>query len=280
MKLSDIILISDLDGTLVPRGGRISRENINALSELEKNGAVFSIATGRTPEAARGYVSELPITGPSVFFNGAMLYDWTAGQVMKICPLESDGDKGLWPRFAAYCKDVLQEACIEIYTEDICHIITEKAHDDPRLSKEFYRYTHGELEALSDLSKTPWLKFFVCDTPENLRKVEQAAEEFGISRYANGFYSEANYYEFVAKGISKGSMLRSIRELAAYHGKKIIALGDYMNDKEMLELADLSIVPQNAHEALKNQADFIGCPVEENLLVWVKEHQEEILGRL
>lgn len=280
MTLRDIIIISDLDGTIVPRGGRVSKENTEALYRLEAQGAAFAIATGRTPEAARGYVADLPITGPSVFFNGAMLYDWRAGSVIKICPLSSGEEKDLWPRFAAYCKDTLQEACIEVYTEETCHIITEKAHDDPRLSKEFYRFTHGTLKELSDLGETPWLKFFVCGTPENLRQVEQAAVKFGLTAYANGFYSEANYYEFVAKGVSKGSMLQAIRQLPAYQGKKIIALGDYMNDEEMLKAADIAIVPENAHEALKETADFVGCSVEENLIVWIEKHQEEILAKL
>ena len=33
----------------------------------------------------------------------------------------------------------------------------------------------------------------------------------GTAPLANGFYSEDNYYEFVAKDVSKGSMLADIR---------------------------------------------------------------------
>ena len=70
------MLITDLDGTLIPRGGIVSAENRAAVRAFVNGGGHFGIATGRTPEAAGGYVKELPINAPCVFFNGSMLYDW------------------------------------------------------------------------------------------------------------------------------------------------------------------------------------------------------------
>ena len=46
------LIISDLDGTLIPRGGVISEENKEALQRFVAGGGRFAIATGRTPEAA------------------------------------------------------------------------------------------------------------------------------------------------------------------------------------------------------------------------------------
>ncbi|HAQ55147.1 MAG TPA: haloacid dehalogenase, partial [Anaerovibrio sp.] len=82
-KYTGKMIISDLDGTLIPRGGVISPENKAAIEEFVKGGGSFAIATGRTPEAAAGYVKGLPINAPSVFFNGAMLYDWEQKKVIK-----------------------------------------------------------------------------------------------------------------------------------------------------------------------------------------------------
>ena len=67
------ILLSDLDGTLIPRGGRVSEGNRAAIERFVRGGGRFGVATGRTPEAAGGYISGLSIGAPSVFFNGAML---------------------------------------------------------------------------------------------------------------------------------------------------------------------------------------------------------------
>ena len=271
-KYTGKMIISDLDGTLIPRGGVISAENRQAIADFVAEGGLFAVATGRTPEAAAGYVEGLPINAPSVFFNGAMLYDWAAKKVLKTMPLTAGDMDNLWPAFAAKALAEFPEACIEVYTADNCHIITPEANDDPRLPHEYYRYVHTDLAKLTDTLKTPWLKFFACDKHEHLEKYVALAEKMGVAPLANGFYSEDNYYEFVAAGVSKGTMVEEIRKLPEWQGYRIIAAGDFLNDNEMLQLADVGVASGNAHEMTKAAADVIGCTVEEHLMPWIIEH--------
>ena len=266
-KYTGKMIISDLDGTLIPRGGVISAENRQAIADFVAEDGLFAVATGRTPEAAAGYVEGLPINAPSVFFNGAMLYDWAAKKVLKTMPLTAGDMDNLWPAFAAKALAEFPEACIEVYTADNCHIITPEANDDPRLPHEYYRYVHTDLAKLTDTLKTPWLKFFACDKHEHLEKYVALAKEMGTAPMANGFYSEDNYYEFVAKHVSKGAMVASIREQLP--GVEIIACGDYLNDNEMLAEADIGVAAANAHPETQKVAKYVGCAVEENLLAWV-----------
>ena len=271
------MLITDLDGTLIPRGGIVSTENRAAVQAFVDGGGHFGIATGRTPEAAGGYVKELPINAPCVFFNGSMLYDWDKQQVLATRPLPptADGDKTIWPRFAQACLEHFREACIEIYTADNCHIISPAAYDDPRLPHEYYKYEHCTIDKLADIEQTPWLKFFVNADPAELRQLEQLAADFGIRQLANSFYSEINYYEFVAKGASKGSMLEEVRNLPAYQSMTIIASGDYLNDNEMLQIADIGVASANAHEQTKAAADRVGCDAQDHLMAWIMENVVE-----
>lgn len=263
------LIISDLDGTLIPRGGIISKENKEAIGHFVSEGGLFAIATGRTPEAAAGYVEGLPINAPSVFFNGAMLYDWQAGQVLKTLPLTAGDEQNLWPAFAREALRRFPEACLEVYTQDNCHVVTPEENDDPRLPHEYYRYAHTALEQLTDTAKTPWLKFFACDKHEHLEEYVKLAEKMGAAALANGFYSEDNYYEFVGREVSKGAMLSHVREMLP--GIEIIACGDYLNDKEMLEAADISVAPENAHEDIRKAARLQGPAVEDHLIAWLME---------
>lgn len=268
------MIISDLDGTIIPHGGVVSEANKRAIESFRAGGGHFGIATGRTPEAAAGYLGGVAITAPSVFFNGSMLYDWQHERVLVTRPLTAQGAPDLWPHFAAFCLERFPKACIEVYTQDDCHIISNPANDDPRLPHEHYRYCHSDLADLADVRKTPWLKFFVCADPADLRELEREAEVFGTAACSHHFYSEANYHEFVAKGVSKGSMLEAIRKMPAFSQTKIIALGDYLNDRELLEAADIGIASGNAHDELKALADFTGCRAEDDLIVWLLERFE------
>lgn len=273
------MIISDLDGTIIPHGGCVSEANKRAIESFLAGGGHFGIATGRTPEAAAGYLDGVSITAPSIFFNGSMLYDWQAGKVFVTKPLTQAGAPDLWPRFAALCLERFPKACIEVYTQEDCHIISNPRYDDPRLPHEHYRYCHSDLADLADVRKTPWLKFFVCADPADLRELEREAEVFGTAACSHHFYSEANYHEFVAKGVSKGSMLEAIRKMPAFSQTKIIALGDYLNDRELLEAADIGIASGNAHDELKALADFTGCRAEDDLIVWLLEHLDRLTGK-
>lgn len=132
---------------------------------------------------------------------------------------------------------------------------------------------------MADVRKTPWLKFFVCADPADLRELEREAEAFGTAACSHHFYSEANYHEFIAKGVSKGSMLEAIRQMPEFSQTKIIALGDYLNDRELLEAADIGIASGNAHDELKALADFTGCRAEDDLIVWLLEHFDRLTGK-
>ena len=273
------MIISDLDGTIIPHGGCVSEANKRAIESFLAGGGHFGIATGRTPEAAAGYLDGVSITAPSIFFNGSMLYDWQAGKVFVTKPLTQAGAPDLWPRFAALCLERFPKACIEVYTQEDCHIISNPRYDDPRLPHEHYRYCHSDLADLADVRKTPWLKFFVCADPADIRELEREAEVFGTAACSHHFYSEANYHEFVAKGVSKGSMLEAIRQMPEFSQTKIIALGDYLNDRELLEAADISVASGNAHEDLKALADATGCRAEDDLIVWLLEHFDQLTGK-
>ena len=132
------MLISDLDGTIVPHGRAISAANAEAIRAFVAGGGLFGIATGRTPEAAGGYIRGLPITAPSIFFNGSMLYDWQARKVLARRPLQGAEDSPhIWPRFADECLKMFPQACVEVYTEDACCIVSPEENDDPRLVREF-----------------------------------------------------------------------------------------------------------------------------------------------
>ena len=72
-RYDDILLISDLDGTIIPLYEGISEENVRAVNAFTAAGGAFAVATGRMPASALPYLDGMTVSAPSIFFNGALL---------------------------------------------------------------------------------------------------------------------------------------------------------------------------------------------------------------
>ena len=68
-KLSDLLLVSDIDGTLMNFPAPIPPRNIEALRRFTAAGGRFSVATGRSIASARPYVEQLPVNAPCILYD-------------------------------------------------------------------------------------------------------------------------------------------------------------------------------------------------------------------
>lgn len=80
--LSNIFLITDMDGTLLPENKILSDRDKSAIKQFIKDGGKFTIATGRTLQSAEKYIKELEIELPVILYNGSLIYDTHTDDVM------------------------------------------------------------------------------------------------------------------------------------------------------------------------------------------------------
>jgi hydroxymethylpyrimidine pyrophosphatase-like HAD family hydrolase len=67
------------------------------------------------------------------------------------------------------------------------------------------------------------------------------------------------FLEFATVGVSKASGLEFLAERLGFARERTIAFGDGENDVELVEWAGYGIAVENAHERVKEVADWI-CP--------------------
>ena len=72
-----VMLISDMDGTLLNKDGNISEKNIEAIREFVSLGGRFTVATGRMKKGVEKFLDRLPINAPAIIFNGSSIYDFS-----------------------------------------------------------------------------------------------------------------------------------------------------------------------------------------------------------
>ena len=82
MNFKDVLIVTDLDGTLLDDEKNIAAEDIAAINDFRSKGGLFAAATGRGVAMARRIIDELDITTPCVIFNGAAVYDFKADKFL------------------------------------------------------------------------------------------------------------------------------------------------------------------------------------------------------
>ena len=81
--LSDILIITDVDGTLLREKDGISEGNLEAIKRFTDKGGHFTVSTGRAIDVAKPLLERIPINTPSVHINGGYFYDWEKDQIIE-----------------------------------------------------------------------------------------------------------------------------------------------------------------------------------------------------
>jgi hydroxymethylpyrimidine pyrophosphatase-like HAD family hydrolase len=95
-----------------------------------------------------------------------------------------------------------------------------------------------------------------CDNSPLLSIIRELRKSSIWSEFGSFYLSSCGTLEFSNKGISKGSMVTHVIDELQIDPKRTLAIGDGLNDKEMLEIAAYSAAMGNASEKLKEIADL------------------------
>lgn len=258
-RYQDFFLISDIDGTLANNDHRVSEKNKETIADFVAQGGHFAVATGRTQRNVVPYMTGLTINAPCILYNGGALYSWQEKRFLKTKHLESGDLAG----FLRHCIALFPQMCIEVFTHEQLYVITDPANVDEHMIREKQEFTYAVLDDILD--KT-WIKIILCDSHENLLASRAILSLFHLEDKTNNFFSAVTYLEIVANHVSKGNMLGELLKIPGFHGKKIIAAGDFQNDIEMLRIADCGVAPENAQDEVKKIANVIAVNNDEDLI--------------
>ncbi len=248
-KYSNVVLISDLDGTLLDNDKKVSKKNIQAIEYFVDNGGRFGVATGRSRADASFFIKDVGLNFYSIYCNGVVLYDDIKSQNTKIDYLDN---KVLTP-FLQKCISEQKYIDIQLHTVDEMFMVSDKNYVDDE-----FMALHSNCEFIDFdkvLDKT-WVKILFNVNEEQRDWVVKHSQEFVDQKYIERVDSHYCYYEFLPFGSNKGSMLKHMRQ---YLDKddKIYVIGDYYNDIEMIKEADYGIAVENAADEVKKIAKFI-----------------------
>ncbi len=254
------ILASDMDGTLINSNKEVSKENRKAIKYFVDNGGLFTLATGRMVQAVRGFVDDLSIECPVMLHNGAKIYDFRNGQVIKEHFIEEERKKAI-KRFYENNPHI----GIEIFANEIAYVYRRCEFTKRYDSHKDYKVVYGLPD---EVWNEKWVKVLLIGEKEELDAAEKDFKE-NYDKGNNSFRSGTNYLDIVANGISKGRSLEELVNALKFNPEKVLAVGDNMNDVEMIEYANYGFCVENGLSIVKEKADFIAPSNDEDAIAYI-----------
>lgn len=249
IEINKIILLSDMDGTLLDSKSVASEKNKEAIKKFVELGGNFGIATGRGHNNAIGFLDGVMINTPSIVYNGSMLYDFekSAYSEMETLPAEELIESIQW------LLNSFKGVMVQIYGAEMSYIVSPRESADEEI---LIHHQPATFTSLDQIMNEEWVKILISGNHDDLMGLEKHLEESHLKDKVRWVFSSDIFLEVLPMDVSKGKMLHELRKhYSADH--KVIAIGDFYNDVEMLQEADCGIATFNAPDAIKNISDRV-----------------------
>ena len=271
-KFEGIIILSDLDGTLLGSEHKIPDRNREKIEYFKQNGGYFTFNTGRNYHNIYKSIPDARevVNAPVVSCNGACLYD-----MQKQAPVLEhfiDPDKA--------------KSAIRMQKEKYPNVRAEMSSSTGVFAESYDSYVKMDfpngnvtIGPLDEIRCDNWYKVVFRGEPRDLVPFRtDVMEIFGADfEYCN---SSPYYFEICPAGCSKGAMIPDLKRYCGIDGKRmtLYAVGDYENDIPMLRAADVSACPANAMDEVKMMCDVQLCSCDEGAIADLIEYIEKNLG--
>ncbi len=249
MDITKTIVLSDMDGTLLNSKKQINDIDRKAIEKFTSLGGKFTVATGRTIQTFKRYQRMLELQMPVIMYNGAMIYDYSAEKV-----LYSQSLPEISREITAEVMNFMPECGGEVLRTDGTYVFSNNKYEQLHTDLCGIEPEYMEVNEIPD---GDWLKVLFALAPERISLLEDKIYRLGYYEYADFVRSADIFLEMLPKGISKGSALNEYRKLDGMKDFTFIAVGDFDNDIEMIQSADIGVCPANAEESVRSISDIV-----------------------
>lgn len=255
MKSKKIVFI-DVDGTLVGDDQTLLPSTIEAITSAKQQGHLLFLCTGRSKPELHDYIIDLGFHGFICANGGSVEYD---NQILMHKEISKEEIKDVVDFFQEHHIDFYLESRGGLYASEHCvshllHIVNMKHKDDHVFTKVVIEHENLYRD---DVSK---ICFLGSDYP--FSKVQERYQDiFHVMSCTVPIFGKESG-ELAVKGVSKSSAIQYLLEYLQMDQKDTIAIGDGMNDMDMLQYCHIGIAMGNGDERLKAIADDISDDVD------------------
>lgn len=245
------IICCDIDGTLVRDDKSLSEENKYWIKRaVDEKGVRFVIVSGRIPSALKKYNELLEINGLTSCINGTYLIDESGNAIVS-------------HTFTKDVSDVIISVKEKYNAEMLCAAgntwFTEK-HDGYLYGKKLPIYAQESIlgnprDVIKEYGINKFL--FMDKSREKLVAIEDEIKSRLTSCSDASFYPGSDFLEIMPGGVNKGTSVDDLINYYHIDRSSLMALGDDINDIEMIQKAGIGVAMGNALDCVKAVADDI-----------------------
>ena len=262
------LLALDIDGTLVGSDGMLRPRTVAAVEAAIAAGVRVALATGRMTSSALQFARQLGIREPIIGLQGAAIREipigagarW--GRLLYHRPLDAATTR----EAVAWCRDVGLAAHLN-------HLETMYFDQADERMDAWSRWLPSRVRIVPDVTawaRRPVSKVIAVGPPGLPAAVAEDARTLFAGR-AQPVVSHPEFLEFVAPGVSKGRALRWLARRTGIALAATMAIGDQMNDLEMISEAGFGVAMPHAPAELLAAARMIAPPLAEEGVAQVIE---------
>ena len=245
-------IISDLDGTILPKGGKISPENLAAFQKTGQKGIQRIIATGRNLYSA---LQALPPGFPIdylIFSSGAGILKWPDRQMLFTRHLSRQTAQEI----ACYLWDYNINFTIQQAIPDNHHFYYTSIyplHEDYKRRLAAYAPFGIPICSPDDIQSEATQFVMILDASQIhlLEKIRKDLASYSVVRSTSPIDAKAVWIEIFAPGINKGTACLRLLKQLDIHPEDCAGLGNDYNDVDFLDLCGTAFLVGNAPFRLK-----------------------------
>ena len=269
------LIAIDLDGTLLNSYGQISEKNREILNKATEKGVEIVLASGRSTNSVKNLANELINSKYIICGNGSLIYDLQKEEIIY--------DKFIEKKKALQIIKICEQNSIyyNVYTENMVIAKTlennvlfyhQENANKPDSKKTKINLVENIYDYINNLNNENILKFTISDKSSiifnsiirklreirNIDVLDVAHMSRKIIKSGTDEVSLEYYYtEITSENVDKWNAISWLANKLNIDESEIMAIGDNINDKLMIENAGMGVAMGNSAPYIKEIADKV-----------------------
>ena len=269
------LIAVDLDGTMLNSYGIVTENTKNVIKNVINKGTDVIIASGRPIDSIKAIAKEIGSENYFIAGNGALVYDIKNDEVVyeKYMPKEKVLE------IIKICEE--NSITYNVYTDETILATSLKYnvlyYHKENLKKEEDKKTNISIvkdmyDYVKNMNNAKFLKITICDDMKSvfnsiLKKINKVkdVEVLDVSHMSRKTITQGTeeipieyyYTEITYKDVDKWNAIEFLAEKINIKREEIIAIGDNINDKKMIEESGLGIAMKGSTQYVTEVAKYI-----------------------